>query len=222
LKAFFSCLFVWPFTARYGRQWSIVLASVIFNIGAILQLFYSHGLATWYAGRVISGVGVGIATVIIPMFSAEMAPKEIRGRVGSFFQFFFTLGVFTSYWVDYGVAQHLGPTSTQWRIPVGLQLVPGGILGLGMLLTRESTRWLAMKGRHEEAMASLVWVRGGDSPEVQQEFSEILAGIEEEERQTAGVTWREYMLPANRYRIFIAISMQIGESAARKRDDELG
>lgn len=105
----------------------------------------------------------------------------------------------------------MASTSAQWRVPVGLQLVPGGILGLGMLLTKESTRWLAKKGRHEEAMASLVWVRGGDSPEVQQEFSEILAGIEEEDRLTAGVTWKEYMLPANRYRIFIAISMQIGK-----------
>jgi hypothetical protein len=42
-----------------------------------------------------------MATVIIPMFSAEMAPKEIRGSLGSMFQFFFTLGVMTSYWVDY-------------------------------------------------------------------------------------------------------------------------
>ncbi|KAK2598075.1 hypothetical protein QQS21_005786 [Conoideocrella luteorostrata] len=196
--------------ARLGRQWSIVLASAVFNIGTILQLFYTKGISTWYAGRVISGVGVGVATVIVPMYSTEMAPKEIRGRLGSFFQFFFTLGVFTSYWIDYAVAEHMPSTSAQWRVPVGLQLVPGGILGLGMLLTKESTRWLAKKGRHEDAMASLVWVRGGDSPEVQQEFGDILAGIEEEERQTAGVTWKEYLLPANRYRMFLAITLQIG------------
>ena len=200
---------MWPFTRKFGRRLSIVLASAIFNVGAILQLFPSHGLAAWYAGRVISGVGVGIATVIIPMYSAEMSPKEIRGRQGSFFQLFFTLGVFTSYWVDYGVS-NLAPSTTQWRIPVALQLVPGGILGLGMLLTRESTRWLAMKGRHEDAMSSLIWVRGGDSPEVQQEYSEIVAGIEEEERLTAGVTWREYLIPANRYRLFLAITIQMG------------
>lgn len=176
-----------------------------------MQLFYSHGLATWYAGRIISGIGVGIATVIIPMYSSEMSPKEIRGRCGSFFQLFFTLGVFTSYWVDYGAKTNMPSSTKQWRIPVGLQLVPGGLLGLGMMFTRESTRWLAKVGRHEEAMASLVWVRGGDSEEVQKEYSEILAGIEEEERLTAGVTWKEYLLPANRFRIFIAITIQMGE-----------
>ena len=92
LTAFFACFFVWPFTSRFGRRWSIVLAAAIFTVGCILQLFPLHGVATWYAGRVISGVGVGMATVMIPMYSAEMAPKQIRGQLGSCFQFFFTLG----------------------------------------------------------------------------------------------------------------------------------
>ncbi|KAM0259867.1 hypothetical protein ACHAQJ_003111 [Trichoderma viride] len=207
--AFFSCLFVWPFTARYGRRWSLAVGSLIFNIGAVLQLFYQHGIVTWYVGRTISGIGAGVATVIIPMYSAEMAPKEIRGQLGSLFQFFFTLGVAVSYWVDYGAAQHVESSTRQWRIPVALQLVPGGILGLGMFLTKESARWLAQRDRHEEALESLIWVRGGDSTEVRMEFNQIVAGIEEEERQTAGVTWREYWLPANRHRIFLAVTLQI-------------
>lgn len=103
------------------------------------------------------------------MYSAEMAPKEIRGRLGSMFQFFFTIGVAVSYWVDYGVSINVPSITKQWQIPIGLQLLPGGILGLGMLLTKESTRWLAKKGRAEEALESLIWVRGGDSPEVQAE-----------------------------------------------------
>ena len=110
-----------------------------------------------------------MATVIIPMYSAEMAPKNIRGMLGSMFQFFFTLGVMTSYWIDYGVSKHVPDSTKQWQIPVGLQLVPGAILGLGMLLTKESTRWLAKKGRHEEAMASLTWVRGGETDAVREE-----------------------------------------------------
>ena len=99
-----------------------------------------------------------------------MAPAHIRGALGSMFQFFFTLGVMTSYWIDYAVAKHIPDDHTaQWQIPVGMQLVPGAILGLGMLLTKESTRWLAKKGRREEALQSLIWVRGGDSDEVRQE-----------------------------------------------------
>lgn len=84
---------------------------------------------------------------------------------------FFTLGVMTSYWVDYGVGQHLAPSTRQWQIPIGLQLVPGGILGPGMLLCRKSVRWLAKRGRHEEALQSLIWVRGGeDTVEVREEY----------------------------------------------------
>jgi MFS family permease len=168
--AFFSCFFVWPFTARYGRRWSLVLASTLFNIGAVVQTINTHSLAAFYVARVISGVGVGMATVIIPMYSAEMAPKGIRGVLGSFFQFFFTLGVMTSYWIDYAVSKYIpNDHSAQWQIPVGLQLVPGAILGFGMLLTKESTRWLAKTGQHEAALQSLIWVRGGDSSEIREE-----------------------------------------------------
>ncbi|KAF3385814.1 putative quinate permease [Talaromyces pinophilus] len=136
-----------------------------------------------------------MATVIIPMYSAEMAPKEIRRQLGSMFQFFFTLGVMTSYWMDYGISMNFSATSKQWQIPVAFQLVPGGLLGLG---------------RREEAMASLVWVRGSDSIEVQEEFAEIIAGIEADQRATEGFTWKEFLLPANRYRMFVAVTMQIG------------
>ncbi|KAF6795901.1 hypothetical protein CSOJ01_13320 [Colletotrichum sojae] len=209
--AFFSCFFIWPFTAKYGRRWSIILASVIFCAGAVVQTINTHSLAAFYVARVVSGVGVGMATVVIPMYSAEMAPKNIRGMLGSMFQFFFTMGVMTSYFVDYGVSKHIAPSTRQWQIPVGLQLVPGAILGLGMLLCKESVRWLAKRGRREEALQSLVWVRGGENTaEVQEEFAEIINSIEEEQNQKEGLTWRELAQPTNRYRIFLIIALQIG------------
>jgi MFS family permease len=77
---------------------SIVLSSLVFCLGAILQVINTHSIGAFYAGRVISGFGVGAATVLVPMFSAEMAPKHIRGQLGSFFQLFFALGVCVSYW----------------------------------------------------------------------------------------------------------------------------
>ncbi|KAK3191576.1 hypothetical protein K4F52_002391 [Lecanicillium sp. MT-2017a] len=209
--AFFACFFIWPFTAKFGRRWSLVFSSAIFCVGAVIQTLNTHSLGAFYAARVISGVGVGMATVIIPMYSAEMAPKNIRGMLGSMFQFFFTLGVMTSYWIDYAVAKHISDDNTaQWQIPVGLQLVPGAILGLGMLVTKESTRWLAKKGRHDEALESLIWVRGGDTPVVRDEFAEIIASIEEEKRIKSGVTWKELLEPINRYRVFLIIALQVG------------
>ncbi|KAL4862162.1 hypothetical protein BDV12DRAFT_49348 [Aspergillus spectabilis] len=208
--AFFSCFFAWPFTKKFGRRWSIALASFIFCIGGIIQVAPTHSIGAFYAARVISGIGVGMATVIVPMFSAEMSPKEIRGQLGSLFQFFFTLGVMTSYWIDYAVEKHVESSDRQWQIPIGLQLVPAGTLGLGMLFLKESVRWLASKGRHDEALQSLIWIRGGeDTEEIRAEMAEILDGISAEVAATEGLTWKELNLPANRYRVFIAITIQI-------------
>jgi MFS family permease len=96
--AFFGCFLIWPITARYGRRLSLVCSSLVFCVGGILQVINTHSLGVFYAGRVISGLGVGAATVLVPMFSAEMAPKNMRGQLGSCFQLFFALGVCVSYW----------------------------------------------------------------------------------------------------------------------------
>ena len=78
-----------------------------------------------------------------------------------------------------------------------------------MLLIPESCRWLAKRGRVEDALESLIWIRGGDSPKLQGEFAEILAGVAKEVRATEGINWRECLLPANRYRLFLAITLQL-------------
>lgn len=208
--AFFACFFAWPFTARFGRRWTLVLGAMIFNVGAVIQTINTHSLVAFYVARIISGIGVGMATVTMPMYSSEMAPKEIRGKLGTMMQGFFTLGVMTSYWIDYGVAKHMGPVTAQWQIPIGLQLVPGAILAIGMFFSKESTRWLANQGRMDEGLASLTWIRGGDSPEVQEEWADILRFLEEEEQLKAGVTWRELLQPLNRLRVGLIISLQIG------------
>lgn len=209
--AFFGCFIIWPITSWLGRKWGIVVSSVVFCIGAIMQVINVHSLGLFYAGRVISGLGTGGATVMVPMMAGEFAPKHLRGRLGACFQLFFASGVCVSYWVDYAASKGIPETSpTQWQVPVGLQLVPGGLLGLGMLLIKESPRWLAKKGRNEEAWRSLLWIRGGvETPDVQQEFQEILAGVEAEIQASEGFTWKELLLPSNRLRMLLAITIQL-------------
>lgn len=67
-----------------------MLFSFVFSIGAMIQTINTHSLPAFYVSRVIAGLGLGASTVVIPMFSSEMVPKELRGQIGSFFQWFFT------------------------------------------------------------------------------------------------------------------------------------
>ncbi len=97
-----------------------------------MQVINANTLGTFYAGRVIAGLGIGAATVLIPMYSAEMAPKEMRGQLGACFQLFFALGVMIAYWVTFGVSQTQPNETKQWQIALGLQLLPSTLLLIGM------------------------------------------------------------------------------------------
>jgi MFS family permease len=98
--AFLSALFVFTISERFGRRKTLMAASTIFCVGVILQVVPSHSLACFYIGRFTAGLGLGSATAVAPGYNAEMAPKEIRGRLGSGVQWLFALGVMTSYWVS--------------------------------------------------------------------------------------------------------------------------
>lgn len=99
--SFFAALLTYPITNRFGRKWTIIGATFIFCVGVIIQVCPTKSIAAWYVGRFVAGIGMGGQSVVVPMYSAEMTPKEIRGRCGSFYQWMYTWGVFVAYWVDY-------------------------------------------------------------------------------------------------------------------------
>ena len=100
------------------------------------------------------------------------------------------LGIFLSYWVDYAVQKNVAAKSRQWQIPISLQLIPAGLLGLGMFTVTESVRWLTKKGRHEEAWESLKWIRADDSQATADEMEEIRYGVEMEFQATEGFRFK--------------------------------
>ncbi|KAJ5755676.1 general substrate transporter [Penicillium manginii] len=181
--AFFGCFLISPVASYLGRRTGLIISSLVFTLGTILQVINTGTLGTFYAGRVVAGFGIGAATVLIPIYSAEMSPKEIRGRLGACFQLFFALGVMIAYWTTYAVSKDQPNGTNQWQTALGLQLLGSTLLLAGMCTVKESARWLASKGKIEQARESLKWVRGGEETEgLQKEFEEILAGIEEEAR----------------------------------------
>lgn len=208
--AFFGCFLISPIAKYLGRRTGLIVSSLVFTVGTILQVINSGTLGTFYAGRVVAGLGIGSATVLIPMYSAEMAPKEFRGRLGACFQLFFALGVMIAYWVTYAVGKDQATGTSQWQTALGLQLLGSTLLLAGMCTVKESARWLAAKGKMQKARESLKWVRGGEeTEELQMEFDEIVAGIEEEARVRENLTFKELFLPVNRYRLFIAVTIQL-------------
>ncbi|EMC97188.1 hypothetical protein BAUCODRAFT_147340 [Baudoinia panamericana UAMH 10762] len=214
LGAFVACLIILPITHRYGRKWAIATCALIFCVGAAIETGNTHSKGAFYVGRVIAGLGLGGTTVVVPMFSAEMSPKQVRGQIGSFYQLMYTLGIFTSYWVNWGVARDISSSKTsQWQVPVSLQILWAGLLGLGMFTLKESTRWLTAVGRHEEAWESLKWVRADDGPATQVEMEEIRRGVEMEAHAGEGFRLSEMVQGSNLRRTVTASSVFIAQQA---------
>lgn len=101
LGSFVACFIIYPLTNKYGRKYAIIGSSAVFILGAVIETVNTGSLGAWYTARFIAGLGMGGLSVVVPMYSAEMTPKEIRGRCGSFYQWMYTWGILTAYWVDY-------------------------------------------------------------------------------------------------------------------------
>ncbi|TFK19869.1 sugar transporter [Coprinopsis marcescibilis] len=194
--AFFGALSSAPVSSRIGRKYTLFVFTLIFTIGAILTTIAAgppHGLSLIYAGRVLAGYGIGAISAVSPAYVSECSPKDVRGRITGLFQIMVAIGVMISYFVNYAIGLHVPTGLNVWRIPFGLQLVPAGIMVLGLLTVKESPRWLASVGRDDEALANLSYLRRAspNSPDVLEEITEIRAAIREEKEAREGLGWKE-------------------------------
>lgn len=148
--------------------------------------------------------------MLVPMYIAEISPRKLRGRLGTLWQFLIVLGIMVSYWIDYACLRHLPPGHAQWRIPLGIQLVPGVILMFGQIFLPESLRWLALKGRTEDVKSNLLRLRDlpEDHPEIIEELEEINLAAEFERESKSG-KFTELFSRSNLHRLFIGVMLQI-------------
>lgn len=181
------------------------VAAFLMIVGGILQTAAQPpGLALIYGGRVISGFGVGMVSNLTPVYVAETAPKELRGFLMSLFEMFLVCGGLLAYWTTYGCSLHLAPTSTQWRVPLSIQIILAAIVLAGSFMICESPRWLAKQNRWDEAATNLCYLRGGadmDSVEIKSELAEMQAQIEGEIQATAGRSMKELLQRRNFIRL---------------------
>ncbi|KAL4062673.1 general substrate transporter [Scleroderma citrinum] len=195
LGALFGALGSAPASDWLGRRRTLVVFVVISFVGVILTTVAggSRGINYVYAGRIVSGIGIGGMSAVSPTYVSECAPKSARGRITGAFQIMIATGSMISYFVSFGVGLHMENSENIWRVPFGLQLVPAGMMCLGLFTVKESPRWLASRGRTQEAIVNLAYFRKEprDSPEVQREMVEIDTAIREEHAARKGLGLRE-------------------------------
>jgi sugar porter (SP) family MFS transporter len=142
-----------------GRRGTVVLANAFLMAGA-LAMSLGGSFASLMAARFVTSVGVGLAVVVAPVYAAEVAPASSRGLLSSLVDVFITAGILLSYVSNYALAGL--PLRLGWRVMFALGVPPPLLLAAGALAMPESPRWLAMRGRDEEARAVLV--RTSDTP----------------------------------------------------------
>jgi sugar porter (SP) family MFS transporter len=185
---------------RIGRRWTAVGAGILFAIGALVEAVAPD--AGWLTvGRVITGLGVGVASVVAPLYAAEMAPKRLRGRFVSTYQLAITVGIFLAYLADDALTG-----SDRWRLMFALAVIPGVALAVGFLVMPESARWLLKIGRRDAASASLVKVDGADVADAH------LATLEtdlEAEAQEGQASWSEVLSPGLRRALWVGVGLAV-------------
>ncbi|KAI5061169.1 hypothetical protein GOP47_0023674 [Adiantum capillus-veneris] len=178
------------FANRFGRRDTLGFAAFVFFVGAVI-LAAAPGFSLLMVGRVLTGIGVGFAMMIAPLYSAEISPARVRGFLVSFTEIFVDVGILLGYVVGF-VFQFLDP-SYNWRLMLGVGALPAIILAYGTIfILPESPRWLVMHGRHEDAMKVLeITVCAEDDKETQRRLVEIIEANEAEQsnHSSGGFTW---------------------------------
>lgn len=165
-----------------SRKHTMFFACCWVVLGSYVYVGAREGLpALLYAGRFLTGIGVGLFSGVGPLYNAELSSPEIRGFLVSFYQFATILGIMLSFWVGYG-SNYIGGTGDSqsdlaWQLPSIVQGIPAAILAVGIWFMPFSPRWLVKVGRDEEARSTLAWIRKlpADHELVQVEFLEIKA-----------------------------------------------
>ena len=152
---------------------------------------------------------VGLASTTVPLYQAEITAPSTRGRIVSLQQWSITWGILIQYFVQFGCSYIQGTAS--FRVPWGLQMIPGIILAIGMLWFPESPRWLIDHGRKDEARTILADLHGNGDPNaglVRLEYEEICQQVEFEKTEGAK-NYLDLLKPRVFRRVTLGASLQM-------------
>ncbi len=183
---------------KFGRRDSLRVMAIFYVVSALGCAFAWNWTALIFF-RFIGGLGIGGSSVLGPMYIAEIAPPEWRGRLVGCFQLNVVVGILLAYvsnaWID---SMQLG--ATEWRWQLGISAVPAVLFLVALFGIPRSPRWLVMQAKLDESLSVL---RLTGIPKPEEELKEIVASIHQERAASADPLFsRQYGFP-----IFLAVTM---------------
>jgi SP family xylose:H+ symportor-like MFS transporter len=167
-----------------GRKRGLILAAILFLISALGSAMPEKlnfmGLATissFIFYRILGGIGVGLASMLSPMYIAEIAPAGIRGKLVSWNQFAIIFGMLVVYFVNYGIARGQAAewiNATGWRWMFGSETIPAGLFLILLFFVPESPRFMVLKHQEDRAKSLLERINPANAKNVLEEIKESL------------------------------------------------
>lgn len=188
---------------RVGRRLALVLAGVVFIV-ATVGCAFAPDYAVLLISRVVLGLAVGVSSIIVPLYIAEMAPSDIRGRLVSLNSLMIVTGQLLAYLVNAWLAQ-----SGAWRWMLGLAAIPAVVLVVGMLLLPDTPTWYRMRDRAGDALQVLR--RTYPEREAHRQLRTIREAQESQSAESQG--WRGFREPWIRRSVLIAVGVAVLQQA---------
>ncbi|MPQ98344.1 sugar porter family MFS transporter [Modestobacter sp. I12A-02628] len=185
---------------RYGRKKVLFAIGVLYFVGAIGSGVVTS-LPLFMAFRFLGGIGVGVASVVAPIYTAEIAPPRHRGRLVGLVQFNIVLGILLAYLSNVAIAALL-PADVAWRWMFIVMAAPAAVFFLLLSTTPETPRWLLSVGRREEGVAVMSRLTA-DPAEAAVQVREI----DEELGRGAGLAQAPFFVRENRKVIMLAVAI---------------
>lgn len=202
-----------PTADRFGRRVGMWLGCFLTIIATFVQTFTPKGnIGCFIAGRVIIGFGQGLALTAGPIYIGELAPPEIRGKIMSFWQMFYSVGSFICFWVGYATSKHEKAVGEwEWKIVLLFQLLVPTIICILVPFIPETPRWYIQNGnRVDDARNSLRKVRETEQ-EIEDEILQIREAIEFEKEvisSSYSAIWKDRSV---RKRLLLAFVLNAGQ-----------
>ncbi len=187
---------------QLGRRRTILITSIVFVVGLLMSSL-APALWVFWVSRFVIGLGVGSTSFVVPLYIGEIAPPERRGGLVSLNQLSVTIGILVSELVAYGLSGH-----GDWRISVGLALLPAVVLGLGVIREPESPAWLVRQGREDDARAVLHTLRDTEEA-IDAEIASVKDVAHEESKGSIGDLVDRRLRPALILGVLLAVIQQI-------------